>query len=142
MRGQTGIEFVISIALFLIVLTYSVSTIIGIIPAFWEQSNSHRRNSLAFQISQHLLFSDNFTDNPYVLNKNKLEKLDKDNDKKLRNMVGIGNTTVFGFRITSTEGTEKFSRYMNRIGGSTERMITDRAAVLKGQIVRVRVFVG
>lgn len=60
MKGDVNFEFIISVSVFLIVVTYISFSVVNLIPYFHDQSTQNIGLSKSYQVSEMLLFSEGF----------------------------------------------------------------------------------
>jgi len=146
MNAQVNIEFIISAGIFAVSIIYVVSVILNSLPSYHEIMINEVLKSKPYQISEAILLSEGepknwnehdinqvssiglSTSEPYVLDKNKLEKLNEtcnNNYEKVKEILGQNLTDVI-IKIEKLDGTllvdcEKTSKtrtvfWVNRIG--------------------------
>ena len=164
-NGQANIEFVISVLVFLITLSFVLFTIINNLPVFHRESVKDALRSKGFQVSQLLVMDQGYPQDwsnlanaqrlgltsgePYILVEDKVLALSCDGDtsyNKTKQLLGLGYQYDIIINITKINFTSGNDEQVSVCKPKTISLIAPkfwvkRFAVIDNEVVRVNVVV-
>lgn len=139
MKGQTGIEFIVGVSIFLVTISYALLTIINNMPVYHDYAITEDLLAKAYQVSDFLTFENLSTGVRYQLDPSKISQLGMlcANEAGMRNAFGLGQKDIV-VKIAKLNGDTVLD--CKTVGSITgKNLVVRRYAILNGDIVWVDV---